>query len=255
MEDLVIMPNGNIKLLNVALGETLGNASIILSEKGINCKRNKGGYIEGKGSLSSLNVGTSLTFAKSCSIQFDSEWTGTRIVQFIIYGLKGKEINEHNIIEFTKQFAANIGKELVCKENNSIGNVNYYLESDMFEISLGVPLKDNGYISMFIGLKNTIQHNASGEYNYRFINELFISHLNELSKSNNVNNTRIYKYKGLKKEFNISWYKIVIAIILFVIGLLWVQNNRYYYSEKGRVRVDKWKNEWQIYDDGKYVKR
>lgn len=50
------------------------------------------------------------------------------------------------------------------------------------------------------------------------------------------------------------WFKVAIIIVLLLIGLLYVQNNRYYYTDKGKIRVDKWKNEWTRLDNnGEYT--
>ena len=52
-----------------------------------------------------------------------------------------------------------------------------------------------------------------------------------------------------------NWFKIAIVIALLFIGLLYVQNNRYYYTNNGKVRVDKWKSEWtRINNNGEYQK-
>ena len=49
--------------------------------------------------------------------------------------------------------------------------------------------------------------------------------------------------------------KLIIIAVIAIIGLLYVQNNRYYYAKNGKVRVDKWKNERTILNSyGTYVK-
>lgn len=51
------------------------------------------------------------------------------------------------------------------------------------------------------------------------------------------------------------WFKIAIVVILFVVGFLFVQNNRYYYTNKGRVMVDKWTKEYfYLNTNGEYIK-
>lgn len=66
-----------------------------------------------------------------------------------------------------------------------------------------------------------------------------------------------------RKEENITksikgnnlMFKIAIIVILVLVGFLYIQNNRYYYTDKGRIRVDKWKNEWtRLNSEGVYVR-
>lgn len=52
------------------------------------------------------------------------------------------------------------------------------------------------------------------------------------------------------------WFKIAIVVVLFMVGFLFVQNNRYYYTNKGKVMVDKWKKEYYyLNSNGKYIKK
>lgn len=70
-----------------------------------------------------------------------------------------------------------------------------------------------------------------------------------------INNKACNKTKTTIKFSNI-WFKVAVIITLLVLGLLYVQNNRYYYTDKGRVKVDKWTNEYfHLNRSGEYVKK
>lgn len=244
-----IMSNGNIKFLNIPLGEYIGIAMQNLSSYGINARKSKS-YVEGKGNVVVLNIDTSLSFAKKCSLQIGTEWTGTKINEFKIFGRSFSEIDIYSIVNYVNSISKKWGLNIIRDDENEKEFV-FLSSNDVFDMYLHAPKDKNGYVLMNVSLKNQIQ-DIKGDYNYKFITELYIDYLNRISKGNDNNKT-------IKKRCNFrlwEWIKsskaikFVLVIISIVVVYFIAYSYRYdtFKDKHMYMRYDRWLEIYEKYD-------
>lgn len=79
--------------------------------------------------------------------------------------------------------------------------------------------------------------------------------IENIKNKTQINNKACNRTKERIKESSI-WFKVAVIITLLVLGLLYMQNNRFYYTNKGKVKVDKWTSEYfYLNSSGEYVKK
>lgn len=102
------------------------------------------------------------------------------------------------------------------------GNIHYFYE-DGYNCSIIEPIYGNFFYSI----------TASDE----MINLYIVRSIQENTK--NKEDAKINKKKVCKIN-NDTWLKVGLIVIIFVIGYLFALNNRYQYTDKSRIKTDKW---------------
>lgn len=245
--------SNHIKIYGVCVGMSKSEAWDIL--------KNKGAFKCDPRAISTIGTTDFAKAQVSINYMFDDELKVSRI--FILW--KKKEFRE--------------GSRIAKLSLNEINSVFVSFENYLNSI---FPSKErwhshyNKYVDLYNYVSLTKQEKSNNEgdnriecvtvdiHDFTFAlegkdKELVVFARNSYIKEIEDIKTQVNKNPKKNHEYNFSnitsnWFKIAIIIVLLFIGFLYVLNNRYYYTDKGLIRVDKWKNEWTRLDNnGEYT--
>ena len=170
--------NGNIGFLNILLGENLDDAALKLANKGIitrKCQtlRNDKGvdlFLSGKSNLS---------FAKNVSIKIKTEFTGNRVIDFTFMWKVSISVFVYTFIEQFKMFVRENGLKYTKRKTEECDT--YLCQSDLFNLWVDIPSNLNESLIFSVELNKFIQDQGTGEYNIKFIHELYLDYLKRLA--------------------------------------------------------------------------
>lgn len=195
MKEFKIYSNGNIAFFDVSLGDKLDIAAFKLAKIGVIL--NKTQFLRAnKGVDLCLSGKCDLSFGKNISIKIKTEFSGSRVIEFLFMWKVSSDVYVNLFLEQFKMFFRANNLKYYKKKSNECET--YFSSGKLFDIWIDIPCDKNEFISFSIIINKYIQDQCTGEYNYKFIHELYMNYLDMLSIKEQ-DDKNVFSFKNLFK--------------------------------------------------------